>query len=410
MEINGTLVTFGDPVKALGDGKVGGYLVRFSTEQDPDLSVMRDFFTKDTDFDIEEWPAKSSVYYSHGLDTTLKTRKIGRAEMKMDDVGVWVEAQLNQRDEYEKAVYRLAKEGKLGWSSGTAEHLMGREPVTQGGKTIAHRITHWPIVEASLTPTPAEPRNQATPLKSVAVELLGIKAAPDGLTIGDFVSWPGEGEKTHVGRVEKVQQDGTIAVNIDVNASLYNERYSYYEMSPAAPTQREYQYSSSNVTVQGSENDPAALIRVYGEVVGEGWETTQTLTAANFSTLTKIDPPMLTGKGIYLERLPIGMLKLSQQSGLVLTAVTDYVNRELDKWKLMRSTKVGRKLSGANRSRIQTVIETMRSKADELEGLLNESEPATGEEDSSGETTTGQQDTKSLREQSRLLLARRLSS
>jgi phage head maturation protease len=150
------VITFGGNVKALGDDTVGGYLVRFSSERDPDISRMRDFFVKQTDFDME-FPGRSSVYYDHGLDKTLKRRKLAHATLEVDDIGVWAEAQLAQRDEYEAHIYKMAKEGKLGWSSGTANHLVERERVGD-----AHKILRWPLgLDASLTPTPAEPRNQA---------------------------------------------------------------------------------------------------------------------------------------------------------------------------------------------------------------------------------------------------------
>ena len=54
------LMYFGDQVKALGDGKVGGYLVRYGNPKEPDLTG--DFFTKDTDLGVEEG-AKVPVYY-----------------------------------------------------------------------------------------------------------------------------------------------------------------------------------------------------------------------------------------------------------------------------------------------------------------------------------------------------------
>jgi HK97 family phage major capsid protein len=147
--------TLGNEVKALGDGRVAGYLVRFTDQNAPDLTG--DFFDARTDFDAE-FPAKSTVYYQHGLDGNLKRRKLGSATLTSDDVGVWVEAQLKLRDEYERAVYALAEEGKLGWSSGTAPNLVEREPE---GKAM--RITHWPLgLDASLTPTPAEPRNMVS--------------------------------------------------------------------------------------------------------------------------------------------------------------------------------------------------------------------------------------------------------
>lgn len=162
------LIRFGGSVKAFGNGKVGGYLVQFSTQNDPDLTA--DFFTKSgSDFDVE-WqedgaaPIKSTVYYNHALDPTIKNRKLGKAAMKIDDVGVWVESQLELRDDYEKAVYKLAEEGKLGWSSGTAPHLVERKAVGN-----AWEVTAWPLgLDASLTPTPAEPRNDAMSLKTWA--------------------------------------------------------------------------------------------------------------------------------------------------------------------------------------------------------------------------------------------------
>lgn len=153
-----TIVWYGGEVKALGDGRIGGYLVRFSTADDPDLEG--DYFDALTDFgDIKTSP----VYYQHGLDAAMKTRRLGQAMLKADEFGIWAETQLELRDEYEQFIYGMAEAGKMGWSSGTASHLVEREQV---GK--AWHIKHWPLgIDASLTPTPAEPRNAAIPLKSL---------------------------------------------------------------------------------------------------------------------------------------------------------------------------------------------------------------------------------------------------
>ena len=96
------------------------------------------------------------------MDSTLKKRVIGKAKTKVDDVGVWADSQMDLRDEYEKAIYAMAESGKLGYSSGALPHLVEREPV---GK--AFHIKTWFIGEASLTPTPAEPRNTVMSLKSL---------------------------------------------------------------------------------------------------------------------------------------------------------------------------------------------------------------------------------------------------
>ena len=156
------LIFFGDAVKALGNGKVGGHVVLFSTDADPDL--VGDYFTKSTDFFLEE-DSKAVILYDHGLDPTLKARKLGRGTLRVDDVGVWIEAQLELRDAYEKAIYEMAEAGKLGWSSGSAPHLVERQPVKKSVE-----IKSWPIVEASLTPMPTEPRTAAITLKSYLAE------------------------------------------------------------------------------------------------------------------------------------------------------------------------------------------------------------------------------------------------
>lgn len=161
------LLYFGDAVKALGGGKVGGYLVRFSTASDPDLA--RDFFTGETDFDLQP-DTKTAIYFDHGLDAVIKKRVLGRASMKVDEVGVWVEGVLEMRDDYERSIYELAEKGKLGWSSGTAPHLVERKKV--GG---ANQIVRWPLgLDASLTPTPCEFRNAAVSLKRYTAER-GVK-------------------------------------------------------------------------------------------------------------------------------------------------------------------------------------------------------------------------------------------
>lgn len=152
-----TLIAWGGEVKALGDGKVGGYLVRFSSEDDPDLEG--EYFTKDTDYGEAE---SAPVHYQHGMDTKIGKRRIGKARHKIDDFGVWAEAQLNLRDEYEKFIYAMAEKGKMGWSSGTANHLIERVPMKK-----ATWIKSWPLgLDDTLTPVPAEPRNEAVPLKS----------------------------------------------------------------------------------------------------------------------------------------------------------------------------------------------------------------------------------------------------
>mgnify|MGYP001193175072 CR=1 FL=1 len=159
--MNDELVIFGDEIKALGEGRIGGVLVRMTTDNDPDLT--NDFFSAKSDI---RFPETIDVYYNHGFDETLKKRVIGKAKLsRLDNADVWAETQLNMRDEYEKRIYEMAESGKLGYSSGALAHLVEREQV---GKSF--HIKTWVIGEASLTPTPAEFRNTVRTIKSIISE------------------------------------------------------------------------------------------------------------------------------------------------------------------------------------------------------------------------------------------------
>jgi len=83
------------------------------------------------------------------------------------------------------------------------------------------------------------------------------RAEPDELEVGDFVRWDSSGG-TAQGRIERIERDGTINV------------------------------PDSDFTINGEEDDPAALIRIFQEDE-EGWQATDTLVGHRFSTLTKID-------------------------------------------------------------------------------------------------------------------------
>ena len=201
-----TTISYGGEIKSLGDGKLGGYLVRFSSELDPDLED--DFFAKDTDFDMD-FPGLATVYFNHGVDPKIKQRKLGKAKLKLDEFGIWAETILQERDEYEKFLINLAKEGKLGWSSGTASHLIERESV---GK--AFKITRWPLgLDASLTHTPAEPRNTVIPLKSFMSDLQVQTDKPKETVETEQYSVPASKDKTETAQLIRINiigvQDGT---------------------------------------------------------------------------------------------------------------------------------------------------------------------------------------------------------
>jgi phage head maturation protease len=140
------LIVGGGALKALGEGRVGGYAVYFTSEHQFDLDG--DFFTKQTNFELEDRTALS-LYFAHGGDPTMKKRELGKAAFKVDDVGVWAETQLDLRDKWLEKIYELVKKGVLSYSSGAISHLVERVR-----KANATWVKTWPIGEVSFTPCP----------------------------------------------------------------------------------------------------------------------------------------------------------------------------------------------------------------------------------------------------------------
>ncbi len=150
-----------DGIKSDRLGYVKGYLVRFGDTKATDLEG--DYFTRSTDYGFPMEEGKRvplNVYYHHGMDAQVGKKSIGTGFIKMTDEGLWYEAQLDLADEYGKMVAKLCKQGKMGFSSGAAAHMVERK--SMGG---ASEIIRWPIAEASITPTPAEFRNSVKSLE-----------------------------------------------------------------------------------------------------------------------------------------------------------------------------------------------------------------------------------------------------
>jgi phage head maturation protease len=146
----------GSEIKADATGRVAGYLIRFGG-----ADLEGDVFTASTDYGRPMSKGDRTplnLYYHHGLDETIGRKSIGTGMITMDDAGLWYEAQIDMSDEYGKMIARLAKSGKLGYSSGATSHMVERKTLSDGRK----EITRWCIGEASLTPTPCEPSNMVT--------------------------------------------------------------------------------------------------------------------------------------------------------------------------------------------------------------------------------------------------------
>ena len=188
------IITFGSEVKMTPlDGnihEVTGFLVKFGHPDEADFAG--DFFTKNTDFDLDlDATGKVTVYFNHGLDALLGKHKLNRgykATLTLMDEGVWIDARLDEGIKYDALVAKLIREreamGKsVGWSAGTLPHLFERHAI----KTGIYEITSFPLgSDASITHTPADYRNKAT---YKTIELLPIQSSElptdDSDSLGD---------------------------------------------------------------------------------------------------------------------------------------------------------------------------------------------------------------------------------
>jgi len=162
------------PVRFLSDGRVQGYLVRFTDPDERDL--YGEYFNEETDFQFEGFPVKGApVLYQHGLDEVAETAVLGNVKTvevrenpdEDGNRGVWIEAQLDMMNDYVQMIRDVHKAAMkkfgrgLGFSSGAL-------PSTVRVDDETGHILRWGIVEGSLTLTPADPGNQVTTMRSLA--------------------------------------------------------------------------------------------------------------------------------------------------------------------------------------------------------------------------------------------------
>jgi len=165
-----SLISYGGKIKALGDGKVGGYGVTFGGK---DLSG--EWFTPTTYYGRHNGDGVDTIFHHgiplKGVSPALADHIFTNAATAVkDERGIFVEAVLDMANEYENLVYELAAKGKLGWSSGAPSHMVKRLETGE--------ITRWVIAEFSLTPTPAEPRNRIVPMKTLLTDSLDEAPLP----------------------------------------------------------------------------------------------------------------------------------------------------------------------------------------------------------------------------------------
>ena len=136
------------------EGNVSGWLAPFGGPfGGKDLDG--EFFAAKTDFGLDYY-ATIPVLFAHGHDPEVGAAKVGEITIKeIRDKGVWVEGHLDRQSSYYDAIRELAGKGDMYWSSGAISHLVKRNAKTG-------EIKAWPIAEATLTLTPANPMAEAS--------------------------------------------------------------------------------------------------------------------------------------------------------------------------------------------------------------------------------------------------------
>lgn len=163
--LSNLLIINGGSVKATEEGVIEGLGIVFTSENEPDRSSFRDFFTPDS-FVRKSKSFVVPVYYNHGMGPI--NQEIGEATLTKEDTGWRAVAKLYMDDPVAKTVFDSVKSSAHGFSTGAMQHLVSREAKSND----TNWLKKWVVGEISLTETPAEPKAIVENIKSVDGEII----------------------------------------------------------------------------------------------------------------------------------------------------------------------------------------------------------------------------------------------
>ncbi|MBU0494095.1 MAG: hypothetical protein KKA73_09530 [Chloroflexi bacterium] len=147
-----------------GGAVVGGYLALWGGPKRKDLQG--EYFTKATELWLDKYPQVPCLFH-HGLDPTIGLAVIGhRVKATLDDTGAWVEDWLDMSSAYWRMVKPLLEAEALYYSPGSATHLT---KMNDDGELLV-----WPIIEDTLTVTPAQHRQRPIEQVKAAYKAAGL--------------------------------------------------------------------------------------------------------------------------------------------------------------------------------------------------------------------------------------------
>lgn len=342
------LINYGSGIKSLEGDKIGGYLVIFSDEKSTDLTG--DFFTKDTDFGFEE-SLKTPVWFHHrrplktkdGVKTITVREKIGEGVLTKDDNGVLIEAILYNRKQYEKGL------AAMGWSSGTSAHTTEREK-----KGSANYVKQWFLGhDASVTPTPAEPRTAVVSLKSL-----------DDNFQSDFII---EGDELKA--VEKVAVKATGGDVFEQNLNEQNQNFWRLE-SALMETAKDIANAAASASITGSSVDVALLVsdavskfgaRATAMIVSQINDWLEAETRENFYLKSTFLDAIINSES------PVKQ-SYEDQLDTVLAAVERVAQRTTEIHEMRKARKSGAKISKARLDKLRETIANLTALVAEVDG------------------------------------------
>lgn len=368
-------------------------------------------FTAKTDFCLD-WFAERPLLYHHGLDPDVGTAVVGRIKsLEPDDLGLWMKAQLDKGSKYYNAIKQLIEQGALQLSSGAMAHLA---KVAKSGD-----ILKWPLVEGTLTPTPANPlatvdfATAKAHFKAIDVDLEthSLKetldaAAREDLGASDFAYIDSQGGKhlpindeAHVraamARWNQTTFESDEAKQAAKRKIIAAARKFGIEVSPdfaekaadlsALAGSYEQLVGSLNAALNAynpfGPSDRFAYVgatyadhcKAYQHANGEGHWYDVAFTQSPDGTV-KLGTVALSAEDAALPEPPEA---LAQHTELVTSYAAALAQRTKDLSE--RRTKEGRVLSAATRQRLSDCLTAMRGACDEMAGFLDSTDPAKAE-------------------------------
>lgn len=308
-----------------------------------------EFFDADTDFCFE-WFTERPLLYHHGLNKSASTTVIGRVKSwAKQDLGVWVQAELDAHNEYVDGVKELIRKGALGFSSGAMAHLV-RKDAKSG------QIKVWPWIELSTTPTPCNLTATVdfaaakSHFKAIGIDLDEEAMGAKALTTADMP----DHEEHHDKPVEREPAMKTptmmmrkMAEEMGMHPSEEEMQAMMAEMGDMAGMSEEEMQQKMRQVLAKHKSGPD-LMALVGRLADEGIEpkTLDTLPLATHAEAVKI--------------LTVSLLERTKDL------------RE-------RRIKEGRQFSQPHRERLRAANEALKTATGEMAAFLDSTDPAKAE-------------------------------